>query len=130
MSYVALDGCRTSKTTDMLSAYIGQSRKNPKLTFRENGWDPRFAWGWKDAKGIAFEQQGVLYDKHFEFVGDYYWHLTQRDPWNGYMLHTYEEAVAFGQHPNGASPYNPSRIDNSEGDSINYVGCYDCFFDE
>ncbi len=130
MTYVALDGCRTSENTDMLRAYIGHSGNIPRSDFREKGWDVRFGWGWKNAKPIGFVTQGTLLYKHFYFVGDYYYKLTERDPFNGYMLNTYEEAINFGQHPNPNSAWDPFLTRNTAGDSINYVGCYDCFFDE
>lgn len=130
MSYVALDGCRTSKNTDMLRAYVGHGSKVARSVFKDKGWDPRFGWGWKDTKTIAFVNQGTLFDKHFYFVGDYYWFLTQRNPPNGYMLNTFEEAIAFGQRPNPHSQFDLNLTRNTEGDSINYVGCFDCFFDE
>lgn len=60
-------------------------------------------------------------------MADYYWFLTQRDPF-GYMQNTYERAIEFGQTPDGRSPFH-SKTRNTEGDSINYVGCFDCFFD-
>ena len=46
----------------------------------------------------------------------------------GYMQNTYQDAINFGQHPNGMSPYH-TLTRNTEGDTINYVGCSDCFFD-
>jgi len=129
MRYVALDGCRTAQTTDFLRAFVGQGKTVSSQAFRDKGWDPVFAWGWKNNKSVAYERQGVLYDEHFWYVADYYYWLTQRDlGGNGYMFNTYQDAIDFGQHPNGRSPlHNLTR--NTEGDSINYLGCFDCFFD-
>lgn len=130
MTYVGLDGCRTGKGAGFLTAFVGHSKVTPRMTFKEKGWDPRFGWGWKDAKTVGFVTQGTLYDKHFYFVGDYYYYLTDRDPFNGYMLHTYEEAINFGQRPNPHSQFDLNMTRNTEGDSINTVGCAECFFDE
>jgi len=127
MRYVGLDGCRTAQSTDFLKAWVGQGKKLSRQKFIDNGWDPVFAWGWKNNKSVAYERQGLLFDEHFWYVGDYYWFLTQRD-FGGFMQNTYEQAITFGQHPNGLSPFH-SRTRNTEGDSINYVGCFDCFFD-
>lgn len=129
MRYVALDGCKTAETTDFLKAWVGHGSKYSRQHFLDKGWDPVFAWGWKNAKPVAFERQGILLDEHFWFVADYYWFLTQRDlGGNGYLFHTYQESILFGQNPGGGSPYH-TRTRNTEGDSINYVGCYDCVFD-
>jgi hypothetical protein len=65
MRYVALDGCRTAQTTDFLAAWVGQGKRLARSTFLNNGWDPVFAWGWKNAKSVAYERQGLLYDEHF-----------------------------------------------------------------
>ena len=65
----------------------------------------------------------------FQFVGDYYQFLTQRD-FGGYMQNVYQDAIRFAKRPNGQSVFDNTVIDNHEGDEINYVGCVDCFFDE
>ena len=127
MRYVALDGCKTGQNIDYLKAFVGHGKQTSWQKFRDKGWDPVFAWGWKDNKSVAFERQGQLYDEHFWFVGDYYWFLTQRDI-SGYLFHTYQESIEFGKRPNGNSPLHP-RTRNTEGDSITYVGCFDCVFD-
>jgi hypothetical protein len=129
MRYVGLDGCRTAQTTDFLRAWVGQGKQVDRQTFIDKGWDPVFAWGWKNNKSVAYVRQGVLYDEHFWYVGDYYWFLTQRD-FGGFMQNTYKQAIMYGQNPN--NPLSPSAgqtTRNREGDSINYVGCFDCFFD-
>ena len=128
MTYVALDGCRTAQTTDFLKAFIGYGSKVSATTLKDKGKDVRFAWGWKDAKRVAYILQGSLVQNHFDFVRDYYGKLTQRDI-SGYLFNTYEQAIMFGQHPNNQG-VNPSLVNNSEGNSINYVGCYDCLFDQ
>ena len=137
MSYVALDGCNTAggswwwQKADLLKAFVGFDKKIPKTEFLYNGWRPRFGWGWTDSKGAAYLFQGTLKEAHFDFVMDFYNRLTHRDD-NGFLDKTYEDAIHFGQHPNGQD-FNDQyhiRTDNSEGNSIDYVGCYDCFFDE
>ena len=137
MFYVALDGCNTAggswwwQKADLLKAFVGFDKKIPKTEFLYNGWRPRFGWGWTDSKGAAYLFQGTLKEAHFDFVMDFYNRLTHRDD-NGFLDKTYEDAIHFGQHPNGQG-FNDQyhiRTDNSEGNPIDYVGCYDCFFDE
>ena len=112
----------------MLNAYVGYKKKMSRSKIADKGMIPRFGWGWPDSKNVALYHQGALVDDHFYFIVDYYTRLTHRDQF-GYFDRTYEEAIDFGQNPNqqGVAPF---RIRNTEGDSIKYVGCYDCFFDE
>ena len=73
--------------------------------------------------------QGILLDAHFYFVEDYYAKLTHRNPVTGLFDNTYQQAIAFAQDPNGLG-VNPWMTHNYEGNSIKYVGCYNCYFDE
>lgn len=128
MRYVALDGCNTAQKTTFLSGWIGHDSKVSRNKMRDKGWIPRFGWGWTDKKGVAYTYQGELLWAHFNFVTDYYTRLTHRDL-SGYLDFTYEQAIDFGKHPNHQG-VDPNVVNNSQGNSINYVGCYDCYFDE
>ncbi len=132
MRYVGLDGCQTAQTTDLLRAFTGHGNKSSRRTLLAQGLDLSFAWGWKNAKTVAFVRSGSLYDLHFWFICDFYWWLTQLNE-DGFMINTYGEAIDYAQHP-GTKGRPPSphhnRTRNTEGDSINYVGCYDCYFDD
>lgn len=128
MRYVALDGCNTAQKTTFLSGWVGFEKKVSRSTMQNKGWIPRFGWGWTDEKGVAFVYQGVLLWAHFNFVTDYYTRLTRRDL-SGNLVYTYEQAIDFGKHPNGQG-IDPNVTNNSQGNSIDYVGCYNCYFDE
>ncbi len=130
MRYVALDGCRTSKNTDLLKAFVGYGKKVSRNKMISKGWIQRFGWGWKDEKRVGYLLQGSLVDDHFYFITDYLSSLIVRSQTTGLFINTYEQAINFGQHPNGGGFGGVNKIRNYEGDSINYVGCYDCFFDE
>ena len=132
MVYAGLDGCNTAVGSKpaMLKALVGFDTKLPRTHFLNKGIVPRFAWGWTESKGVAYLQQGTLKEAHFDFVEDFYTHLIHRNQFD-LLDHTYEQAIQFGQHPNGQGVNDQyhTRINNSEGDSIEYVGCYDCTFD-
>ena len=54
MRYVALDGCNTAEKTTFLKGWVGYDTTYSRTKFQNKGWLPRFGWGWKDAKGVAY----------------------------------------------------------------------------
>ena len=129
MFYVVLDGCRTSETPDLLQSLVGYRFRHTRADCMQNGWQPGFGWGWKNAKGVAFFLQGTLVYDHFDFVADYYDWLCRRDQ-NAKLFHTFQQSIEYAKDPNGRSLFNPATQHNFEGDSINWVGCTDCKFDQ
>lgn len=132
--YVALDGCRTAQTTDMLGEFTCYWKHRTLNDLREKGLTPGFGCGWKNTKNVAFfPSQGSLIDNHFDFWIDFYGrdggltHTPPQDP-NGYFDTTYEQAYLFAKDPLGQG-INPNRQLNPEANGFIRVGCQDCFWD-
>jgi hypothetical protein len=131
MHYVALDGCQIVKnSTDMLSAFVGYKTKITRIQAAANGFIPGYGWGWKQNKPVGYLQKGLLYDKHFAFIADFYTELNHRSGTTGLLDRTYEAAREFALDPNGQGYGGSSLIHNSEGEDFDYVGCYTCYFDD
>jgi hypothetical protein len=131
MAYVGLDGCRIAETYDVLKALLGTATtSNRRTVYQSWGWIVRFGWGWNNEKRVSYLLQGTLADAHFEWVGDFYYHLTERPIPGGFMLNNFETAIQFANAPQGQSPFNPLRQTNNEGKGLKYMGCVDCYFDE
>ena len=131
MAYVAIDGCKVlAESTDMLTAFIGYTTNLTRLQCAGIGGIPAFAWGWKKAKPIGYLHQGLLFDKHWYFIDDYYDWLGRRDPNTGLLNHSYISAVVYAKDPNGMGFGGSSLMHNSEGDDFTSVGCSGCYLDE
>ncbi len=131
MHYVALDGCQIVKnSTDMISAFIGYKTKITRMQAAANGFIPGYGWGWKENKPVGYLQKGLLYDKHFWFIDDFYSELNHRSPVTDLLDRTYEQARIYALDPNGAGYGGSSNNHNAEGEDFTYVGCYTCYFDD
>ncbi|HEY0551710.1 MAG TPA: hypothetical protein VGF13_19045 [Verrucomicrobiae bacterium] len=128
MSYAFLDGCKSAENTDLLKSMVGYGKKVNRNTMMSKGMTPGFAAGWTKKANIGYVNQGTLRYKHFDWVTDYYTKLTQRNGGN-LLFRTFQEAITFALHPNGGG-VDPSVTDNDEGNTLDWVGCFDCIFDE
>ncbi|HEY0551358.1 MAG TPA: hypothetical protein VGF13_17270, partial [Verrucomicrobiae bacterium] len=81
-------------------------------------------------KPVGYLQKGLLYDKHFDFIKDFYQVLNHRSPTTDLLDKTYEDARMFALDPGGQGYGGSGIIHNSEGDDFTYVGCYTCYFDD
>jgi hypothetical protein len=134
LKYAAMDGCQTAagdhfwQTSKMLAALCGFDQKVTMLEASSQGKWPRFAWGWTAKKQINFANGTYLNIGHFNFIEDFYNRLSERDS-NGFLKYTFEDAIAFGQHPNGLGT-DPFLIDNPDGYFLDYLGCGEARWDD
>lgn len=130
LHYVGLDGCQVvENSTDMLAAFVGYKTKITRLQAAARGFVPGYGWGWKNAKPVGYRIKGVLYDKHFYFIKDFYMELNHRNAFD-FLDRTYEQARIFALDPNGGGWGGSPINHNTEGEGFDYVGCYGCYFDD
>lgn len=132
-TYIALDGCKTAQTTDMLGEYTCYWKPITRNEMIDRGLTPGFGCGWATEKDAAWlPTQGALVLKHYNFWVDFYGldgGLTHRDlNGNGYFDKTYQDAADFAKDPSG-NGVNPTVQHNDESGGFVMVGCLDCFFD-
>lgn len=134
LKYAAMDGCQTAKgnyfwqNSELLKALCGFDTQVTMLQASSAGKWPRFAWGWTANKQINFANGNYLNTGHFQFLSDFYAHLSNRDN-NGHLKYTFDQAIYFGQHPdgNGGDPY---MTDNPDGYFFDYLGCGEAHWDD
>ncbi|MCI0744405.1 MAG: hypothetical protein L0Y58_03265 [Verrucomicrobia subdivision 3 bacterium] len=129
LTYAALDGCRTMKSTKLITALVGYGETTSRLDIAQKGGDPHFGCGWDDVKQVGWVLQGIKNDNHFYFWEDFYFHLTHRNQVTGLMDRTYEQAYAFARNPMGEG-VNHTLQSNAEANGFKMVGCLNCYFDE
>ncbi len=134
LKYAAMDGCQTAngnyfwQSPEILKALCGFDSKVTMLQASSMGKWPRFAWGWTATKQINFTGGNHLNTGHFQFLSDFYTHLSERDN-NGYLKYTFDQAIYFGQHPNGLGG-DPGMTDNPDGYFLEYLGCGEAHWDD
>jgi len=134
LKYAAMDGCQTAngnhfwQSSEMLKALCGFDSKVTMLQASSMGKWPRFAWGWTATKQINFAGGNHLNTGHFQFLSDFYTHLSIRNS-SGYLQYTFQDAIDFAQHPNGNGG-DPGMTDNPDGYFLDYLGCSQAHWDD
>jgi hypothetical protein len=127
LKYAALDGCQTAsgnhfwQSSEMLKALCGYDKKIDQAEAAASGKWVRFAWGWTTTKQINFAGGNHLNTGHFNFIADFYNHLSDFGP-NGVPRYSYDEAFQFALHPNGRG-VDQYADDNPDGYFYDYLGC-------
>ena len=135
LKYAAMDGCETAsgnhswQKSKLLPALCGFDKKVTLLEASSMGKWPRFAWGWTAKKQINFASGTYLNLYHFVFIADFYQALSHRNG-SGFLDRTFEQAIYFGQNPNGLGTGGPFMTTNPDGYFLDYLGCGAAHWDD